>query len=257
MSRNPSHFIWYELITSDMDAAAEFYGAVVGWSAQASGQSGQDYRMWTIGGETIGGLMAIPPAARADGMPPVWLGYVDVPDVDQSVGEIQSAGGSVQMPAWDVPGVGRMAMVADPQGAAFYVMTPIGEGPSPSFAPGRPGHGGWNELHTTDWTTALEFYGGRLGWGASEAVDMGPMGTYQLFNAGGDAIGGMMNSAGFGRPMWLYYFNVDDIDAAVSRVQGAGGAVVNGPHQVPTGDWMIQARDPQGAMFALLGSNKA
>ena len=90
---------------------------------------------------------------------------------------------------------------------------------------------------------------------------MGSMGIYSLFNIGGDAaaepMGGMMNSQGFPRPMWLYYFNVEDIDAAKDRVVAAGGSVQTGPHQVPTGQRMIQARDPQGALFALLGPDKA
>ena len=216
-----------------------------------------DYRLWSTGGETVGGLMAIPADAAANGMLPVWLGYVHVADVDESVAGIKHAGGTAHTPATDIDGVGRMAMVADPQGAAFYVMAPVGDRPSPSFAPGRPGHGGWHELHTTDWRAAADFYGAHLGWGDAGAFDMGEMGTYHLFNAGGDAIGGMMNSPGFPRPLWLYYVNVDDIDAAARRLQDADGVVLTGPHQVPGGQWIIQARDPQGAMFALLGPKPA
>jgi predicted enzyme related to lactoylglutathione lyase len=257
MANDPSRFIWYELMTSDIDAAARFYGEVVGWSMSAAGAPGVDYRQWSIGGTTIGGAMVIPADAAANGMRPGWLGYLNVADVDQSVAAIVAAGGVSHMPAWDVPGVGRIAMVSDPQGAAFYVMAPIGEGPSPSFMPGHPGHGGWHELHTSDWPAALAFYGAQFGWAQSDALDMGPMGTYLLFNAGGDAIGGMMNSPDFPRPSWLYYFTVDDIHAARARVEAAGGAVLNGPHEVPGGGWIVQARDPQGAMFALVGPGKA
>jgi predicted enzyme related to lactoylglutathione lyase len=257
MSHKPSGFIWYELITSDLEAAAKFYGEVVGWSMKSAGAPGSDYSQWSIGAETIGGAMAISADAAAGGMRPVWLGYLNVADVDESVAAIVAAGGASHMPAWDIPGVGRIAMVGDPQGAAFYVMTPIGEGPSPSFAPDRPGHGGWHELHATDWKAALAFYREQFGWGQSEAFDMGAMGTYLLFNAGADPIGGMMNSPAFPRPMWLYYFTVDDILAAKARVESAGGAILNGPHEVPSGRWIVQAQDPQGAMFALVGPNKA
>jgi predicted enzyme related to lactoylglutathione lyase len=186
-------------------------------------------------------------------MPSAWYGYVDVPDVDAAVAAIAAAGGAIHMPPWDVPGVGRMAMVADPQGASFYVMAPIGEGPSPSFGPGRPGHGGWHELHTSDWRAAEAFYGDRLGWARSDALEMGPAGTYLLFNAGGEAIGGMTTDPDMARPMWLYYFCVDDIDAARHRVLNAGGDILSGPTQVPGGAWVVQAQDPQGAMFALTG----
>jgi predicted enzyme related to lactoylglutathione lyase/AcrR family transcriptional regulator len=256
MANKPSSFIWYELITSDLEAAARFYGDVAGWSMSAVGAPGRDYRQWSIGGETIGGAMALSAEAAANGMRPVWLGYLNVDDVDDSVARIVAAGGAAHMPAWDIPGVGRIAMVGDPQGAAFYVMAPVGEGPSPSFAPGRPGHGGWHELHTTDWRSALAFYGERFGWAEANAMDMGAMGTYQLFKAGGDAIGGMMNSPAYPRPMWLYYFNVDDIHAAKSRVEASGGTILNGPHEVPGGSWVVQAQDPQGAMFALVGANR-
>jgi uncharacterized protein len=257
MPGKASHHIWYELMTSDADAAARFYGAVVGWSVLDSGQADKTYRMWSMGDQPIGGLLSVAPATSGEGMPPMWAGYLNVDDVDESVSGLTAAGGAVCMPAWDVPGVGRMAMVTDPQGAIFYVMAPIGDRPSPSFTPGAPGHGGWNELHTSDWTAALAFYGKQFGWAKSEEFDMGPMGKYALFNTGGEPVGGMMNNPDIPRPAWLYYFNVDEIGAAKSRVEAAGGEVMTGPHQVPTGQWMIQARDPQGAMFALLAPNKA
>lgn len=253
MTNQPGQFIWYELMTSDVDAAIAFYGAVVGWEAQACGTAGIDYRLWSIDGANVGGLMAIPTEASVNGMRPTWLGYVDVPDVDASVDSIVAAGGAVHMPAEDIPDIGRIAMVTDPQGAAFYVMAPIGNKPSESFAPGKAGHGGWHELHTRDWSSALAFYSEHFGWGKSDAMDMGPMGTYLLFNAGGGAIGGMMNSPDMPRPTWLFYFNIDDIDAARARIEAAGGLVLMGPHEVPGGDWIIQANDPQGAMFALVG----
>jgi predicted enzyme related to lactoylglutathione lyase len=257
MSSKSSSFIWYELMTGDVGAAARFYGEVVGWSMSPAGSPGLDYRQWSIGGATVGGAMAIPQDAAANGMRPMWLGYLNVADVDASVAKIVAAGGASHMPPWNIPGVGRIAMVADPQGAAFYVMAPIGEGPSPSFAAGRPGHAGWNELHTSDWRAALDFYAQHFGWTKSDAVDMGPMGTYQLFGAGGDAIGGMMNSPASPRPMWLYYFNVDEIHAAKARVESAGGVVLSGPHEVPGGDWVVRAQDPQGALFALVASTGA
>ncbi len=252
MPSTPSHFVWYELMTSDVGAAARFYGAVIGWQSQDSGTPGMDYRLWSIAGTAIGGLMTIPTEAAANGMRPCWLGYVAVTDIDAAITRIQAGGGTLHMPAMSIPGVGRIAMLADPQGAAFYLIAPTGEGPSPSFAPGKPGHGGWHELHTTDWRAALTFYREQFDWAESDALDMGPMGTYLLFNAGGGAIGGMMNGHSLPRPAWLYYFNVADINAAKARVETAGGKILNGPHEVPGGSWILQAQDPQGAMFALV-----
>jgi predicted enzyme related to lactoylglutathione lyase len=249
-----SSFIWYELLTSNPAAAAAFYGEVLSWKASDSGQEGIDYRILSIDDVGVGGLMALPAGAVESGMRPGWLGYVSVADVEESVAKIVAAGGAKHMPAMDVPGVGRFAMVTDPQGASLYVMTPTGEGVSQSFSPGTPGHGGWHELHTSDWEAALGFYRTHFGWDKADAMDMGPMGTYLLFNFGdGDAVGGMFNEPDAAPPYWLYYFNVDDIEAATERVRTNGGYVMMDPHQVPTGDWIVQARDPQGAMFALVG----
>lgn len=248
------NFIWYELLTSEPGAAAAFYGEVLGWSVADSGQAGMDYRLLAKNGVPVAGLMAIPAAAAVSGMQPSWLGYVGVADVDASVARIVEAGGELHMPAMDVPNVGRMAMIADPQGASLYVMTPNGAGPAVSFAPGKPGHGGWHELHATDGGSALEFYGAQFGWQKVRAMDMGPMGTYLMFNCGaGEPVGGMMNDANAPRPYWLYVFNVEDIERGREAVQGNGGSVLMGPHEVPSGEWVIHARDPQGARFALVG----
>jgi predicted enzyme related to lactoylglutathione lyase len=257
MSSEPSSFIWYELLTDDVEAATAFYSNVVGWSVTPSGQPGMDYQFWTTDGRAVGGLMALPQAAAANGMRPAWLGYVNVADVDDAIARVKRSGGSVLMPGTTIPQVGRVALVADPQGGAFYVMAPLGTGSSPSFAPGQVGHAAWNELHTTDWRAALGFYQRLLGWQEAGTMDMGPMGTYVMFNAGGAPIGGMMNSTNVPRPLWLYYFGVEEIGAAKQRVEAGGGRVVNGPHEVPGGGWMIQATDPKGTMFALFGPKKS
>ena len=123
-------------------------------------------------------------------------------------------------------------------------------------APGTPGYVGWHELCATDWQKAFEFYAAMFGWQKGEPVDMGEMGIYQLFTTAGGSmpIGGMFNKPpSMPMPFWLFYFNVDDIDAALTRVQSGGGKLLNGPMQVPGGDWIVQCLDPQGAMFALLG----
>lgn len=256
MTMTPSSFIWYELATDDADAACRFYGAVIGWSCRDSGTPGIDYRLLSIADVSVGGVMTIKPDAAARGMRPIWLGYLGVADVDRTVAAAVAAGGAVQMPATDLPEIGRIAMITDPQGAPIYVMTPRGGGSSPAFAMGKPGHGGWHELHTSNWHAALEFYAAHFGWAKSDALDMGPMGTYLLFDTGGDAIGGMLNDPQFPRPAWLYYFNVEDIAAARGRVEAAGGTILREPHEVPGGAWILQGRDPQGAVFALVAPPK-
>jgi hypothetical protein len=255
MTATPAQFIWYELITTDLDAALTFYRGVIGWSVQDSGLTDRRYAILNAGERGVGGAMPVPPQAVEGGGRPGWVGYIDVDDVDAFVDRVKAQGGAVHRAAEDIPGVGRFAMVADPQGAVFIMMKPIppAGGVPPRPAPGTPGHAGWHELHAGDGKSAFDFYSGLFGWTKADAMDMGPMGVYQLFAAGAEPIGGMMTKmAEIPHPHWLYYFNVDDIEAAAGRVKSHGGQVVNGPHQVPGGNWIVQASDPQGAMFALV-----
>ena len=156
-------------------------------------------------------------------------------------------------PAWDVSGVGRMAAVTDPQGAGYMLMTPFSTEQRPEAAPNAPGHIGWHELHTSDWQKAWDFYSGLYGWSKDHAMDMGQMGTYQIFAEGGQQRGAMFNSPNVPHPIWLFYFNVASVDAAVEKITSGGGKVMNGPMQVPGGGWIVQASDPQGVMFAIVG----
>lgn len=249
-----NNIIWYELLTSDPDAAATFYGHILGWNTTDSGQSERDYRILSKDEADIAGLMALPAGAAEAGMQPGWLGYVGVEDVDASLADAVAAGGMEYMPATELPNAGRLAMLGDPQGAALYVMSRTDAAPSRSYAPGKPGHGGWQELHTSDWQAAWAFYSKQFDWQKAEEMDMGPMGTYLLFDDGAATrTGGMFNNPMAPRAYWLYYFNVENIDEASQQITEHGGTTVQGPIQVPTGDWIVQAFDPQGALFALVG----
>src|SRR6476659_806367 len=120
------HLIWYELMTPDAKASKAFYDAVVGWNIGEPVEEFQGYRM--IGrsdGGFAGGVLPLTEEMQQHGARPTWLGYVGVDDTDAAVASIEQAGGKALMPAFDIPGVGRVAMVADPQGAPFYVMKPI------------------------------------------------------------------------------------------------------------------------------------
>ena len=169
--------------------------------------------------------------------------------------KVQEAGGKLHRPVREIPEVGQFSVVADPQGTVF-VLFEAKEGAQrpPEPAVGTPGFTSWHELHAVDGKTAWEFYSGMFGWAKTEAMDMGPMGVYQMFAAGGPPIGGMMTAGDqANRPGWVYYFNVDSADAAAGRVTEHGGRVLIGPHEVPGGSWIVQGIDPQGAMFAVVG----
>ncbi len=248
-----STFVWYELMTTDAKAAESFYSKVIGWKPQHAGQAGMDYTLLLAGQVPTAGLMALDKEACAAGARPCWVGYVGVDDVDAFVGRVTKAGGKVHVPPTDIPNIGRFAMVTDPQGAVFNLFKPVSDMPPPPADPATPGMIGWHELMAGDGGKAFAFYADLFGWTRDEAIDMGAMGRYQLFAAGGPAIGGMMTKpAEVPAPFWGYYFQVDAIGAALERLKASGGKVVNGPMEVPGGRWIVQGVDPQGAMFSLV-----
>ena len=257
-------FIWYELMTSDQDAAIDFYKQVVGWTAaehEGSDLAGMRYVIFFAGDRGVGGVMALSDEMVAGGARPGWVGYIGVADADAKAEEIADAGGRVLMGPDDIPNVGRFAMVADPGGAAFYIMTPKPpEGqPTPTPAePGAPGQIGWRELYSSlGDKAAFDFYSARFGWESMHEMDMGPMGVYRIFGADGVQMGGMMDKPdNIPVSTWGYYFNVEGIDAAIARIKAAGGQVLMGPHEVPGGSWIVQAMDPQGAPFALVSTTR-
>jgi predicted enzyme related to lactoylglutathione lyase len=251
MSENVKKFVWYDLMTSDLKAAGDFYSKVVGWGTMDSGIVERPYHIFTKGQSFIGGLMPVPPDAA--GAPPAWMGYIGVDNVDAYVKRVTDAGGQVRRAPEDIPnGIGRFAIVADPHGVTFALFSsPAGDPPTETL--NELGHIGWHELYAGDLESAWGFYSGLFGWEKSSGFDMGPMGEYRIFTTGGSTAGGMMTKMPQSpMPFWIFYFNVDEINAAVERIKQAGGQIFNGPMEVPGGQWIVQAFDPQGAMFALV-----
>ena len=256
-SATPRAFFWYELMSPDRAAAVAFYTKLLGWQASDFGGSGVPYTVLSVGRCGIGGVMDLTPEMRAAGVPPCWMGYVDSDDVDATTARILAAGGKVHRGPADIPGVGRFAVVADPYGAAFMLLKASSPEGMPPLAPGTPGSVGWRELYVGDGARAFAFYSSIFGWTKGDAVDMGPMGVYQLFAAGAEPIGGMMTKPPqVPAPAWLYYFNVESIDAAPAAATAGGARVLHGPSEVPGPMWVVQCLDPQGAMFALVASKR-
>jgi len=252
--RNPhGDFIWYELITPDPDGAKAFYDAVVGWDIAPPASDQIDYREIRAGDGAAGGVLRLTAEMEAHGARPIWLGYIGVDDVDQSVAVVEQAGGKALMPAFNVPNVGRIAMAADPQGVPFYVMRGDSDETSTAFQPTGVGHVSWNELATRDQNAALEFYTSRFGWTAGDVMPMGDMGDYQFITHHGVPLGAMMTAAPDNPARWRFYFRVADVDTAKQAVEGGGGTVIHGPQEVPGGDRILIGIDPQGAEFALVG----
>ncbi len=261
MAEKQQGFVWYELMTTDTAGAAAFYATITGWKAGAvpGAPAENPYQLFCQPkGMAAGGLMPLPAPAAAMGVPPNWLGYVDVPDVEAALAKALSLGATLAVPVTEVPNMVRFACIRDPQGAALGLLSPINPPPDakPDYA--SPGQFGWHELYAADWEAAFGFYSAMFGWRKDVAMDIGEMGTYQLFAFGSTAQGGMMNKP----PMlpvacWMYYINVANIDAALAAITAGGGQVMMGPHQVPGGNWIVQAKDPQGAAFAVVGPKAA
>jgi uncharacterized protein len=243
--------LWYELMTTDMAAAEKFYGAVVGWSASPFEGSPEPYTLFNRSGDIpVGGVMPKPADLPA---PPFWTMYVGVPNLDDAAAKIASLGGHECSPIITVPNVGRMQVMTDPQGAAFAIYEPESSDRPPETAP-EVGEASWHELMTTDAEAAMAFYSAVFGWQPSEALDMGPIGKYHMFNRPHGMIGGMMNKPpemAEVPPNWQIYFRVPDIQSAAERITANGGRILNGPMEVPGGDQIVNAMDPQGAAFAL------
>jgi predicted enzyme related to lactoylglutathione lyase len=265
MAQDRGAFIWYELMTPDAAGAKAFYDAVVGWDidAQSAMPGGMDYRMIKRSdGGNAGGVLGMTQDMLDHGGKPVWLGYVQVPDVDAAAQAVVEAGGTVHMGPQDMPGVGRMAMVADPWGASLYLMTPTPPADNPDavsdvFSYTEAQHVRWNELWTTDQKGAVALYAKLFGWTQVGAMPMGPMGDYLFIQheAGGIGAIGKAQPGGEGS-RWQYFIGVDDIDRALKAVEAGGGKLLGEPQQIPGGEFTVYAHDPQGASFGLVGPRK-
>lgn len=256
-------FIWYELLTTDIAGAKSFYDSVVGWNIQDRSDFPNDYRM--IGrsdGKFAGGAMQITDEMQQHGARPTWLGYILVPNVDAQAAAIERDGGKVMMPPFDIPGVGRVAMVTDPSGAPFYIMKPLPPAGGPNaksdvFSVDQPQRVRWNELSTADQDGAIDFYRRHFGWSQEGEMDMGEMGKYRFIQVNGVNAGAIMRKPPqLPVSQWTYYVGVDNIDRAVAAINGGGGKVLNGPMEIPGGEFALNGIDPQGASFGLVGPRK-
>jgi predicted enzyme related to lactoylglutathione lyase len=236
-------FVWHELMTPDTSGAHAFYSKVVGWKSQPW-EHDPSYQMFAAGSGPLGG------SVQATGAPH-WLHYIGTTDIDATVAAVKNRGGSVSKEITSMPSGGKYAVLADPQGAAFGVYYhPMDTGKE---SPPKRGEFSWHELATSDWQAAVDFYSAVFGWNKMAEHDMGAMGKYVLFGSNGVQRGGMFNKPAEypGGPSWLGYIRVKDVHDTAKKAKGARATLVNGPMEVPGGDWVAQFVDPYGAMFAV------
>ena len=253
----PGKFVWFELVSRDAKQAQAFYGELLGWTVRPYPMGDFSYDMIYAGDTMIGGYAAPEHRAHwdspAQGARPTsrWLSYISVEDVDATARAAATQGGKVVEVPFDAPGIGRMARIADPQGAHLYLFNSASG--DPADVPVTP-HGGWlwNELHTSDSTKALSFYEKVVGF-SHRGLDMGPAGTYYIVSKGGVDRGGVTNHLPSGMSAhWLPYVSVDDVDVAFTRAQKLGAEIPMPPKDIPGIGRSGVLQDPTGALLALM-----
>ena len=191
MASSHGRFVWYELMTTDVEAAKAFYGKVVGWGAREA--PGSRYTLFTAGRAATSGLVDLPLDAKKRGARPQWVGYISVDDVDGSVNRVKELGGTIHIPPTDAGDVSRFSVVSDPQMATFILVKWSDPGRQPPIDPRALGHVGWHELLAVDWKRAFAFYREIFGW-QKVGADTDPTGIYQQFSVAGQAIGACSTS---------------------------------------------------------------
>lgn len=249
--------IWYELLTNDAAASTAFYEEVVGWKVHPP-QPGDEkgYRMLDTGHGFVGGMMQLNEQMRESGAKPTWLFYIGVADVDATTKKAEAEGGAVLMRPFDIPNVGRIAMLADPQGIPFYVMRGASDDTSTAFERHGMGKCNWNELATPDQVGANAFYAKVFGWKYPDKMAMPGSGDYVFVAVGDTTIGATMTQSPGAPSGWQFYFRAPDIDIAVEKLKKAGGKVHAGPMEVPGGDRVIVASDVHGVPFGVAAPGK-
>ena len=248
----PGTFCWFELGTTDAEAAKTFYTPLFGWTDDEMSTEMGPYVLLKKDDKEIGALYGLTDEQQAKGVPPHWLSYVAVEDVDATIARAQEFGGEVLMGPHDVYDHGRMAMLKDPTGAPFAVWQ-ARKHPGAELV-GAPGSVCWNELATRDAEAAGTFYTELFGWKRVEQeMDMGIYTTFMRDEK--RSAGGMMEMTeewGDAPPHWMAYFAVDDCDATAEQVEAVGGTVCVPPTDIPDVGRFAVIDDPQGAGFSII-----
>lgn len=251
-SHAPGSFCWPEIAAADAAKAKAFYGELLGWDLKDA--PGGFYTIAFRKGHAVAGLYGLTEDQKNRKVPPHWLSYVRVDSADRTAATAADLGARVLKEPFDVPFVGRMAMLEDPAGACFALWEPAGhEGSGLVDEPGAPC---WYELMTPDPVKAQAFYTALFGWTAKVPPHATASGRYTEFHNGADRACGMMKTPpellGRAPPHWMPYIAVEDCDATAKRCAELGGAVAAGPMDVPTVGRFAVLAAPDGAAFSAI-----
>lgn len=240
---------WIDLYSSDPDRAERFYGAIFGWAAEHTGPEFGGYVNFTKNGERIAGMMR---NDGSSGSPDVWTVYLAVDDAKATTEAAIAARGTVYVEPMQVADLGTMGMIAGPDGAAVGLWQP---GAHAGFGlDSEAGAPTWFELHTRDYAGSLDFYRSVFGWREIRTLSDTDEFRYSQLVVDGRESAGVMDASVYlpsGEPgVWRTYVGVDDVDAAVAKVEELGGSVREPATDTPYGR-LAEIADPTGAVIKL------
>jgi predicted enzyme related to lactoylglutathione lyase len=237
---------WIELFSSDPAASEQFYGSLFDWKVQDPGPDYGGYRNFLKDDELVAGFMA---NDGSTGQPDGWNLYLTTDDIEAVAASAPTKGAQVFVPPMAVHALGSMAVMSDPTGATVGAWQP---NEMPGFGVlAEPGAPAWFELHTTDYDAAVRFYRDVFGWETHSMSDS-PEFRYTTLGEGDAQAAGIMDAATMGATtsFWTIYFNVEDADATLAKIEALGGKVVDPAQDTPYGR-LATAADPTGATFRL------
>lgn len=240
----PGKFVWHNLITPDAEAAREFYSAVFGWELETMADGA--YTTASRGGRALGGIVD---ASKQDNPPrsSVWLAGVSVPNVDDMVSQAVGAGAKQIMAPTDIPDVGRIAVIIDPDGAVLQLID--SKDGDPPDAPARKNTWLWHEMISDDPGASAEFYRSLLGY---EVTALGADDSYHLLSRDGVPRAGILeNPFEDTRPAWVPYIRVENPASLLPKVEANGGRVIIQPSEKLRAGTVALILDPSGAPIAL------
>lgn len=241
---------WWELATKDAEKAKEFYTELCGWTVQPMEMPMGTYNVLSRNGASFGGIMDASGPEWKD-VPPHWMTYIHVNDVDASAAKVTELGGGVCVPPTDIPSVGRFSVVNDPTGGTFSLFAANEPYPVPDVIV-------WNELMTKDQATATPFYTELFGY-STDDMPMGNDGVYKILKIGEKGIGGVFNMTGpefeHVPPHWMPYIGTDNVDAMAEKTKKLGGEIVHGPADIPNNiGRFVVIKDPTGGVISFYQS---
>lgn len=248
---------WFELATTDQDAAKHFYPEVFGWSVLDAPMGGMGvYTMFQKDGQDAGAAYTLQPEMRQHGVPPHWEVYFAVPNCDETAAQVTKNGGSLLQPPFDVMDFGRMAVCQDPGHAVFCIWQ----------AKATQGAGvmnenntvGWVELATREMDKVVAFYTKIFGWHTKGSQNMPSYIEYTVPGNEHPSGGLMAMDAAWGEipSHWGIYFLVADCNATAEKAKSLGATLRHGPFDAPGVGRIAIVADPQKAGFSIIQLNR-